>query len=132
MVCGDEPVEGEDVLIAYDGSLPAMRAVQLFTLLNMTSPPRIHLTAIDADKGQSERQLGGALRYLRSHGYEVESNPIGTTLHPAETLRAEVASRKIGTMVMGAYGHRGLLERLFGSTTTQLVENPPCRLFIYH
>jgi nucleotide-binding universal stress UspA family protein len=47
-------------------------------------------------------------------------------------VRIEVADRKIGTLVMGAYGHRGFRERLFGSTTTQLVENPPCALFLYH
>jgi nucleotide-binding universal stress UspA family protein len=33
---------------------------------------------------------------------------------------------------MGAHGHRGFRESLFGSTTTQLVENPPYALFVYH
>ena len=29
IVCGDEAVAGRDILIAYDGSVPAMRAVQI-------------------------------------------------------------------------------------------------------
>ena len=90
------------------------------------------MTSIDADKGQAARRLSGAVRYLRSHGYDVETNPIGTTVHPAKVLRIEVADRKIGMIVMGVYGHRGFRERLFGSTTTQLMENPPCALFVYH
>jgi nucleotide-binding universal stress UspA family protein len=53
-------------------------------------------------------------------------------VHPAQVLRNKVADRKIATFVIGAYGHRGFRERLVGSTTTQLVENPSCALFVYH
>ena len=53
-------------------------------------------------------------------------------MRPAEVLKSEIANRKTRTLVMGAYGHRGFRERLFGSTTRALVENPPCALFLYH
>lgn len=33
---------------------------------------------------------------------------------------------------MGAYGHRGVRDILFGSTMSKLVESPPCALFVYH
>jgi nucleotide-binding universal stress UspA family protein len=132
IVCGDEVPTGRDVLISYDGSVPAMRAVQIFTLLGLAAGRRVHVTSIDADKETATRRIGGAVSYLSSHGYETEANPIATRVHPAEVVRIEVADRKIGTLVMGAYGHRGFRERLFGSTTTQLVENPPCALFLYH
>jgi nucleotide-binding universal stress UspA family protein len=125
LVCGNAAPDGQDVLIAYDGSLPAMRAVQVFALLGLRSGQRVHITAIHSDKGQAARQLSGAVHYLRGHGYDVETNLIGTTVHPADVLRIEVADRKIGTVVMGVYGHRGLRERLFGSTTTQLAETRP-------
>jgi nucleotide-binding universal stress UspA family protein len=132
IVCGDEAPVGRDVLIAYDGSVPAMRAVQIFALLGLGAGRRVHVTSIDADKETAARRIGGAVSYLRSHGYETEATPIATRVHPAEVLRIEVADRKIAMLVMGAYGHRGLRERLFGSTTTQLVENPSCALFLYH
>jgi nucleotide-binding universal stress UspA family protein len=132
IVCGDDAVAGADALIAYDGSLPAMRAVQLFALLGFGKGRRIHLTAIEADKELAERRLLGVAGYLRDHGYEVETIPIATTLHPADVLRIEVADRKIGTLTLGAYGHRGWRQTLFGSTTRRLMENPPCALFAYH
>jgi len=132
IVCGDDAPEGGDVLIAYDGCLPAMRAVQIFTLLGLGAGRRIHLTSINADKEVAARRAAGRVRYLRSHGYDVEASPVTTRVHPAEALRIEVADRKIVTLAMGVYGHRGFRERLFGSTTTQLVEDPPCALFVYH
>ncbi|MHB8884283.1 MAG: universal stress protein [Methylovirgula sp.] len=132
MVCGDELSTSGDVLIAYDGSLPAMRAVQIFALLGIGRGHRIHATSIDASSELAVRRASGAVRYLRAHGYDVEACPLPSRVHPAEVLRIEIMDRNIGTLVMGAYGHRGFRELLFGSTTSELVENPPCTLFVYH
>lgn len=132
IACGDEPAAGEETLIGYDGSLPAMRAVQVFALLGLGKQRRVHLTAVEPDKELAERRLLGAAGYLREHGYAVETIPIASRLHPADVLRIEVADRRIGTLAIGAYGRRGLREYLFGSTTSRLMENPPCALFAYH
>ena len=131
IICGDEAVAGRDVLIAYDGSVPAMRAVQIYSLLGLARGQRMYVTSIDSDKESSVRRAGAAATYLRSHRYDVEEIPIASRVHPAEVLGIEIEDRKIGTLVMGAYGHRGFREALFGSTTSKLVENPPCALFIY-
>jgi nucleotide-binding universal stress UspA family protein len=132
IVCGDKDRGDGDIMIAYDGSLPAMRAVQLFMLLGLWSRHRIHVVAIGTDKAAAERIPAGALQYLHRRGFNVEANAIATRAHPAEVLKIEVADRKIGTLVMGVYGRRGLRERLCGSTTTQLLQEPPCALFVYH
>ncbi|QHO75672.1 universal stress protein UspA [Bradyrhizobium sp. CCBAU 051011] len=132
VVCPDELPKGDDILIAYDGSLPAMRAVQLFALLGIGKARRIHVTSIDTSQELAARRTSGVMGYLHNHGYRVEANPITSTVHPSEVLRIEISDRKIGTLVMGAYGHRGFRELLFGSTTASLVEAPHCALFIYH
>jgi nucleotide-binding universal stress UspA family protein len=132
IVCGDEDRRDGDIMIAYDGSLPAMRAVQLFMLLSLRSRHRIHVVAIGTDKAAVKRILTGALHYLRGRDCDVEVVSIATRAHPAEVLRIEVADRQVGTLVMGVYAHRGLRERLFGSSTTKLLEDPPCALFVYH
>jgi nucleotide-binding universal stress UspA family protein len=132
IVCPDEATASEEILVAYDGSVPAMRAVQMLALLGLGGGRRVHVTSIDASQELAARRTAGAAGYLGSHGYAVEANPIASHVHPAEVLRIEVADRKIGTLVMGAYGHRGFRELLFGSTTIALVESPPCALFLYH
>jgi nucleotide-binding universal stress UspA family protein len=132
VVCGDETNTLIDVLVAYDGSVPAMRAVQIYALLRPSEDQRIVVTSIDASQELAARRAHGAAGYLRRHGYEVEAFPIASRLQPADVLRIEVADRKIGTVVMGAFGHRGLQKLLFGSVTTSLVTSPPCALFLYH
>jgi nucleotide-binding universal stress UspA family protein len=119
-------------MIAYDGSAPAVRAVQMFVLLGVGQGKRIHATCIDPSEDQAARKTRGVASYLRSHGYEVESNPVTSRVRPADVLRSEIADRQIGSLVMGAYGHRRLRDFLFGSTTNKLVEVPPCALFVYH
>jgi nucleotide-binding universal stress UspA family protein len=132
IICGDEVTAAREVLIAYDGSIAAMRAVQLFALLGFATDRRIHVTSIDSGKALSARRASAAASYLRGHGYDVEEIPIASSVRPADVLSIEIADRKIGTLVMGAYGHRGFREFLFGSTTSKLAENPPCALFVYH
>jgi nucleotide-binding universal stress UspA family protein len=132
IICPDDLSADDEILIAYDGSVPAMRAVQIFTLLGIGQGKRIHVTSVDASQELAARRTAGAASYLRNHGYEVDTSPIASRVHPAEVLNIEIADRKIGTLVMGAYGHRGFREVLFGSTTSALVESPPCALFVYH
>jgi len=132
IICPDELSTADGILVAYDGSLPAMRAVQMFALLGAGQGKRIHVTCIDPSQEEAARKTSGAATYLRGHGYEVEASPVTSRVRPADVLRSEIADRKIGSLVMGAYGHRGLRDFLFGSTTNRLVEMPPCALFVYH
>lgn len=132
VLCPDERRHGTDVLIAYDGSPPAMRAVQLFALLGFRRQSRVHVTCIGASHETAVRSTHSAADYLKSHDYQVEALPVQSSLHPSEILRSQVADRNIGTLVMGAYGRRGLQRLLFGSTTKPLVQEPPCPLFLYH
>lgn len=132
VVCGDEAPEGEISLIAYDGSLPAMRALQMFVLLGTGRNKPALVVSIDPSRDEAARMAVAAGSYLRAHGYEASELPLTTRVDPSEVLHLEAEARKAGTLVMGCYGHRGLKEMLFGSSTGKLVENPPCPLFIYH
>jgi nucleotide-binding universal stress UspA family protein len=132
VICPDKLPGSDEILLAYDGSVPALRAMQMFALLGLGAGRRVQVIAIDEDGDAATRRAGGAASYLRSHGMEVVADPIATSAHPGEVLKTEIAQRRIGTLVMGAYGRRGFREMLFGSTTKILVENPPCAVFLYH
>lgn len=132
VVCGEAEPAGDLVVVGYDGSLPAMRALQMFVMLGAWQGRPVRVVSIDAKSEEAERRAAGAGTYLRSHGYEVDEVPVASRLDPTEVLRLEATNNKAGTLVMGSYGHRGLHEMLFGSSTSKLVENPPCALFVYH
>ncbi len=132
VICPDKLSGSDDVLVAYDGSLSAMRAVQMFALLALRRDRFVQVVSIQSDTELAAQRTARAVNYLRRHGYQVEGSSIASRLRPAEVLQSEIRGRNVGTVVMGAYGHRGFRERLFGSTTSTLVENPPCALFLYH
>ena len=132
IVCPDETVSRGEILIAYDGSPVAMRTLQMFALLGIAKGTPVHITSIEEDQELATRRTSAAAIYLRSHGYEVETSAITSAVDPSEVLRIEVTNRKAGMLVIGAYGHRGLRSFLFGSTSQNLIENPPCMLFAYH
>lgn len=132
VVCPDELSAADDVLIAYDGSVPAARAVQIFTLLGVGTDRRVLVTSVDPSLEAASRRASGAVSYLHLHGYGAQASPIATTGNPAEIISALVGEKRIGTLVMGAYGRQRLREFFFGSTTSTLVETPPCPLLLYH
>lgn len=132
VVCSDEWSEGEAIMIAYDGSLPAMRTLQMFTLLGLADGKPVRVVAIDPSQERAARRAGAAVEFLRSHGCAAAAHPIASRVHPSEIFTIEAAGHGIGTLVMGAYGRRGLRAFLFGSTTAALAETPPCALFLYH
>ena len=109
-----------------------MCALQMFALLGLGQDKTIHVISVNESQEIAARRAAGAATYLQSHGYQVDAAPIASRVHPAEVVRIETADRRTGTIVMGSYGHSGLGDFLFGSTTVSLVENPPCALFLYH
>lgn len=132
VICPDELPDADAILVSYDGSIPSMRSIQMFALLGMGRDRSISVISIDGDGADAQRKAASAAHYLRIHDYQAEARPVASRAHPSEILDAAVAEQKAGTLVMGAYGHRGFRELLFGSTTEALVENPPCALFLYH
>jgi nucleotide-binding universal stress UspA family protein len=132
IICPNRVSDADRILVAYDGSLPAMRAVQLFALFGAARDRVIQIISVDANHELAARRTAAAASYLRIHGYQVDESPLASRANPAKVLKSEIASRSAGMLIMGAYGHRGFREFLFGSTTDALIKDPPCALFLYH
>lgn len=132
IVCGDEKRNSGTVLIAYDGSVAAMRALQMYALLGLWRGARLHVASISPEPELAIRRVHAAAEFLR--GFEVDCDlvPIETAVDPSEVLRIEIADRNIGLLVMGSFGHRGWSDTLFGSTTQRMAERPSCPLFLFH
>lgn len=132
LVCPDALRPEGDVMVAYDGSLPAMRALQLFALCGGWANRHVHVVSVDPQVEMAERLTRDAAAYLRRHGYDVALDPIASSEAPSAVIQAYAARSEIEMLVMGAYGHRGLKEFLFGSTTQNIIGEPKSCIFIYH
>jgi len=132
IVSPEKSVEPESVLVAYDGSVPSARALQLFVLLFRTVVSEIRLVSICPEVKRAERLVDDASAYLAMYGLGARRTPIGSDAHPSELICAEAQASGAGLVVMGAYGHRGWRAALLGSTTSRLLSSSPAALFIHH
>lgn len=125
---GDAPTSGK-VLVGYDGSIPAMRALQLFALLGLAHDMQVRVLSMAADRADAVRMAGTAADYLRKHGFEAEAVGVEGS-HPVDALLAEATAMPAGLLVMGAYEHSGLRTFFTGSATRRLLHAAPCPVFV--
>lgn len=119
-------------LVAYDASIPSARALQLFALLGVAHGLEVHVLAVHADAGVARARADEAARYLGLHGTASQAHGVDSKADPADIVGAEIRSREIGLVAMGAYGHEGLRAKLLGSFTTKLLTGSPAALFVHH
>jgi nucleotide-binding universal stress UspA family protein len=119
------------VLVAYDGSLPAMRSLQLFALLSLGEGSPVKLLSVAEDGAAAARLAAEGAAYLRTHGMTVEEWPVAGG-NPTELLLAEADLTGARLLVMGAFGTTGLRALLLGSPTRALLRQAGCAVFVHH
>jgi nucleotide-binding universal stress UspA family protein len=120
------------VLIAYDGSLQAARALQLVTLLGVLQGKSVLVCSVHKDAESAKRWAETAGEFLNDHGVQASLHPIATTSSPAEVLLQEADQHHAGLIVAGAYGQPILKEFFFGSVTQTLLREGRAPLFLFH
>lgn len=123
---------GEAAVVLYDGSLPSMRALQMFMLLGIHSDKPVNILSVDPSEAKAREAGGGAEAYLKAHGRAARVFAVASSAHPADVLAAEAKVLSPAMLVMGAFGHAGLREFFFGSTTDRLLRERPAPLFVHH
>ena len=105
----------------------------MWTLLGLgREDTPIHLVSIDPSPQRAESLCAEAAAFLRTHGKTPQTHPIDSEADPADILRAQAKTLNARAIVMGAFGHTGLREMFFGSSTRTMLETCPVPMFIYH
>lgn len=124
---------GDTVVVAYDGSIQASRAMHMFVLLGLARGREVHVTSISDDEGKALELAGRAAELFESHGVKVAAHGVRSSAHPADVLAGELDGLNAGMLVMGAFSHHGLVHRVFiGSATKRLLQRCPVPLFVHH
>jgi len=119
------------VLVAYDGSIPSMRAIQLFALLGLGLDLQLRVMSVAATRAEAARMAEVAAGYLRAHDLDVEAVGVEGS-HPVDAIVAEASAMPARMLVMGAYEHSGLRTLFTGSATRRLLLGAPCPVFVAH
>jgi nucleotide-binding universal stress UspA family protein len=109
-----------NVLIAFDGSLPAARAIQRFVQLAMPDVMNVLLLSSHDDKETAEYYLDHAEAYLKAYSISnVEKN------WTSQNIIAAVENKYLDWadfVVVGAHSKKGLIDFMLGSLTKQLIK----------
>lgn len=124
--------DSDVTVVAYDGSLPSMRALQMLALLGVAVSGQTHIVTVRDDEREASAIAQRAQAYLQLYGIAAEAHPIGAARHAADVLIERARGLDAGLLAMGAFGHRGWRELLLGSATSRLLDMATTALFVHH
>jgi nucleotide-binding universal stress UspA family protein len=126
----DEP--GHTVMVAYDGSLQAARALHEFQNSGLAGKLPTVVVSVSPDHAEAAGAAERAIDYLRFHDIKAEAQTVTSTESPARVLLERAKQHKSVMIVMGGYGQPVLREFFLGSVTRSLLSESPVPLFLYH
>jgi nucleotide-binding universal stress UspA family protein len=113
------------VLLAWDSRIEAARAAREAIDL-MSSADSVHVTLIDPQAthtGNGPEPGADIAAYLARHGCKVTVDRLPSSGYTvAEALRQHAVDISADLVVMGAYGHSRLRERIFGGVTKSMID----------
>ncbi|MEO7994991.1 MAG: universal stress protein [bacterium] len=117
-------------LLAYDGSQQAVRAMRALRQLLEGSPWPVTVVVVHEKARTGESTGREAEDYLRAHDIKVdvlvkEGEPGKAIMEASEATGANI-------LAMGAFGHRGLRELFWGSTTTRILAHSHMAVLVAH
>ncbi len=111
----------EKVLIAYDGSASAMRAVDHIARNRLYAGLAVTLVTVAADTPTARKSLNDAAAMLKAAGIDAATEV--RSGQPDAALGKMVDEDGFNLLVMGAYGHSRIRSLIIGSTTTAMVRS---------
>ena len=121
------------VLVAWDSRIEASRAVRE-SLEMLKGADDVHLVLVDPVQGEDyhgDEPGADAAAYLARHGVKVTIDRLPRMNQSvSEVLRQHAVDTSAELLVMGAYGHSRLRERLFGGVTKSMISEPPLPLLL--
>jgi nucleotide-binding universal stress UspA family protein len=116
------------MMVAWDSRIEASNAVAR-SLDLLSAADNVHLVLVDpleGETGQGAEPGADLATYLARFGVKVTVDRVpsqGRTA--AATLRQYAIDISADLLVMGAYGHSRLRERIFGGVTRSMIDEPP-------
>jgi nucleotide-binding universal stress UspA family protein len=130
---GHEVFAGDRILVAWDGSAKAARALN-DALPFLRAASHVELVSVTGEKELRPAVSGADLApHITRHGIKVgELTLPALDGDVAETLRHHDNLIRADMIVMGAYVHSRLRQMMLGGTTRSLLKNCPVPLFLSH
>ncbi len=117
-----EESEIRNILVAYDGSSHAARALMVAAELAARPGTNCTLVAVVPTQEAGREILDPAEAFLQHHGVS-PGKQVEVSTKPSSVIGGLVASGDVDLLIMGAYGHSPIREVFFGSTTERILSH---------
>jgi nucleotide-binding universal stress UspA family protein len=124
--------QGRNVIVAFDGSPQASRALYAFVASGLGLDVTIEVVSVSAFAEEAEQTAGRAVQFLRSHGLDASTYTAESEVPPADILLTRSRLCDAGLIVMGAYGQKAIKEFVFGSVTRTVLEQSSIPVFCFN
>ena len=109
------------VLLAFDGSASARKAVALMAQRPLLTGLECHVVMVSAESAESRAAMQWAIQLLDAAGIEPRIETIPG--HADAVIADYVRANGIDLLAMGAYGHSRIRQFIVGSTTTTMIRS---------
>lgn len=114
-------IEQKKLVLAYDGSPSAVRALEFLATQKEFIEQEVHLVTVAKPGAEAD-----ATRLLFDAEARLKGGPLSPITQvlsgtPGEAIEGYVEENGITCLIMGAYGHSRIRQFIIGSTTTELV-----------
>lgn len=124
---------GDNVLVAWDASMEATRAVtNAIPLLKRARHVTIAVFNPTAFDNHGEQPGADIALYLARHGVNIEVSLQQTGIDIGDAMLSLAAERSCDLIVMGGYGHARLRELLLGGATETLLRSMTVPVLMSH
>lgn len=113
----------ESMGLAYDGSAPSRKALELSLMISEKANWPITIIIVSSDASRAA-ELSAQVEETIQQG-SADCEVIISTGREVDEILKFIKEGSIELMVMGAYGHNRLRELLLGSTTSQVIRKSP-------
>jgi nucleotide-binding universal stress UspA family protein len=123
----------ERVLVCWDGSRPATRAIA-DALPFLQRAKAIDIVAVSGERGKGSELVGTNMaRHLARHGLKVELKRVSAgNVDVPSAIRSHAAETGADFMVMGGYGHSRLREFILGGVTRTVLASSTIPVLMSH
>ncbi len=130
---GKFPVVGEQVMVAWNGSREATRAIH-DALPILERAKSVTVMEVNPRTASAPRIAGADIAtHLARHGVKVEvSSTVANDIEVGDAILSRLADLGADLLVMGAYGHSRLREYAFGGATLHILRHMTIPVFMSH
>jgi nucleotide-binding universal stress UspA family protein len=127
------PVKLDRVMICWDGSRPAARAIG-DAIPFLARAQSIDIVVVTGERDKSGEITGANMkRHLARHGVTVEIKRIAAANADVQSaILAHATGNAADFIVMGAYGHSRLREFILGGVTRSILKSMPVPVLMSH